>query len=346
MRWRKRLWWRSQLWGDTISRDTVDVLLLGAFGYGNLGDEWCLAEAISHAGSARVGVVTRSVRRSRQALTGLRFVEDQSIAWLGHADDLSRTGAECVIIGGGGLGVGTGFRDLVRAAASLRTRVQIHNVELLPSALTKEFITDPDCRRVLRHCDEFSLRDGASLKLGRALVGHVTVTLSGLPESRLEIPLGEVAVKECKRVLWAVSNHRSARETLARENVALQEVARSHVSDFSLSSSAVLAAVNHIWEPDENDVWGGMGAVQVALGGGSHQVGEGVPVYAPSSLIELRRWIAAAELIISDRKHVLLHAAVCGTPAIAVERSGERRIQAFVAAIEQLGLRRSTFVLI
>lgn len=304
----------------------MSTLILGAFGYGNLGDEWCLAEAIRHSGDSKVLVGTLTPELSRAGVEGIAEIRRTTIDWLRFPHEVRSVRPERVLLGGGGLGVGRMFSDLLVLAGQSGVPVEVHNIELDPSFLSARLLESHVCRRILRSALEFSLRDSESLHLAQRLesIGGVA-SRTLLPEANLTFVHASFE-PVASDVLWSVSNFSSARTTLYRN---------AHVLPQLVDATQLIApSVGHVWDRREDDLTGSLAAISLLA---SEGIGNGrrVEVAQVLRVGEFRRLVEATQLVISDRKHVLLHAAVAGVPAIAVERLGERRVTRFVSAVRE-----------
>ncbi len=181
---------------------------LGSFGYGNLGDELCLIEALRAFPSAEAFAYSEDPEWTMRCVPGLAgtFFE--------YAGMLARR-PKRLVVGGGAIGSRAYFRlilpHLARAQAELGTRCHIHNIGVARMGRAAEWLPEGGAE-ALAGLASFTVRDPRSAELVMEWEAGILPGIVPFPEVALPAdPTLAEALLPQGRPLLGVSCHLGAR---------------------------------------------------------------------------------------------------------------------------------------
>jgi 5'(3')-deoxyribonucleotidase len=290
---------------------------LGSYGFGNLGDELCLIEALQAYKTDDAWVFS-----SRPEYTG-RFVSPQG--WFKDRKPLEEIKPDRVILGGGGVGFWPSLKDalhwmhdhLIRGA-----ECHIHNIGV--GRITQaEWKTDPVVRAVIAQCASFSVRDHVSQWMVQEWGFGRNPSLTFYPERDLPKDDALIDLLPPGPLLGiSITGQKVMTDALDRNRQRVQTM----LERFRGYKIVPIISVNHPWEPDEDDI------------SGFHRFAErflrDFEIVMPETLdrewwdsnltpLRLKGLIAQCDVLISQRKHNLIHAIGAKVPFIAIHPAND-----------------------
>lgn len=290
----------------------MKTLFLGSYGYGNLGDELCLLDAINTFPSDEIHVLS-----SRPAFTG-RFVEAASFIEDFNQARLLRP--DRIVLGGGGVGTLSmlpKFMTFMNDALAWDARCHIYNIGV--ANLNASWIT-PEIRRTAQALASFSVRDHTSLRIVSRwnLDLPVEVALTRYPE-RFH-PMDEdvdFGLPPGPRLGISLTNQATMARAVDENLPLIQDFLRPYEEHVIVPVVSTI----HQYEKTEDDA--------AAFSAFVSRLGLRQKIALPQTLdpswwIEemspgrLKALIAQLDLLISQRKHNCVHAFGAGTAAIGL----------------------------
>jgi hypothetical protein len=278
---------------------------IGAYGYGNLGDELCLIEAM------------------RQFPPTEAFAFSVDPAWTNHCvpglagtyrtdEELLALGVERVVFGGGGIGTLPGLAR--RTAAMMRVAEQgatthIHNIGV---AKLHDLSWIDDARRDFFNTglESFSVRDFRSLEMVQDWKLSRIPRLSFYPERTVEpdFSVADMILPHGRKLLGiSIINTTPMRQALEADRDRVQAV----LQDFKGWAVIPIVSTMHQTAPDENDASGFLYFADMFLRGFDILAQEMLDHrwwYSNLTPSKLKGVVARLDTLLSQRKHNCVHA--------------------------------------
>ena len=294
-----------------------DYLICGYYGFGNIGDDALLSQAIERAGKQNAVALTRDPKRSARKF-GVRCADRSNPFAVYCAIKRCKT----LVFGGGSLLQSrTSFRSLCwYAALILYARSQGKRVELWANGIGdfSGILSEKLASRALRATDRIGVRDEASAKLIRALVPECASRLVVENDLALSCPVandgrlsyilsllgiseGEhfavVAPKGCEKIKLLFSRKRKkAMSDYAAMRASLQSIVRLKMIPIFIP----------MYPAQDTEI---CRRLQRAYGGKvAHNIG----------ISDLAALIASAKKVVSMRYHPLILSKKLGTESIKI----------------------------
>jgi hypothetical protein len=294
------------------------TVFIGSYGYGNLGDELCLIEAMQAFPSDEAHVWSNDVRFTEQAIAPRRatslFSDRTSIAGLRP---------DRIVLGGGGVGHLPMFTDFLRMLAlgkATGARVIIHNIGVA-NISGREWLT-PETERVLREVDSFSVRDTLSATIVRRWGLGIEPCITRYPErgplaASAERSRADLGIPSAPLLGLSVTSQAAMQHAMQVNKGLLQSLFEA----FSEHVIVPVISTVHASAGDEQDINGFRSAVRLL------QLEDRV---ACRDLLDPRHWqetanvdalralIGELDVLVSQRKHNCVHAFATGVRAIGL----------------------------
>lgn len=290
---------------------------LGSFGYGNLGDELCLIEALRAFPSAEAFAYSEDPEWTMRCVPGLAgtFFE--------YAGMLARR-PQRLVVGGGAVGSRAYFRlilpHLARAQAELGTRCHIHNIGVARMGRAAEWLPERGAE-ALAGLASFTVRDPRSAELVMEWEAGILPGIVPFPEVALpaDSTLAEALLPQ-GRPLLGVSVTSGARIWRCLDHGA--ERVRALLARFPDHALVPVVSTIHRLSAEEQDHEGfrrfhasfcpERPVVAPELADPAFWRAEMTP-------LRLKGIIARLDVLISQRKHNCIHAIGAGVPVIGLQ---------------------------
>ncbi len=308
---------------------------LGAYGYGNLGDELCLIEAMRAFPSDEAFAFSVAASWTMRCVPGLA-------GCFRNETELDLLRPRRIVFGGGMFGLPEAFRAWMPALARAQARgAEIHFHNLGIGWLRGDMgWLDEAARAVLTGAASFSVRDHLGVERAAELGLPRLARITHFPEADIEADrtLADALLPRDGRKLLGLSMIPlpAMREALAREAGRV----RALLAEFRDHALVPIVSTVHVTRPEEDDLAGFEDVRQVFL--------PDAPIAAPA-LLDRRHWhaeltpprlkglIARCDALVSQRKHNCIHAIGAGVRVIGLSPLEDHSLRrTFVALAHRL----------
>jgi polysaccharide pyruvyl transferase WcaK-like protein len=292
----------------------LKTLFLGSYGFGNLGDELCLIEAMRAFPSSEVWAYSNDPAFTASGVAGIHgFIRKRA-----EIRDLK---PDRVVLGGGGVGFFPSIRDSLHwmsDALSIGAKCHIHNIGV---AWLQEldWAKAPEVQAVLSGLSSCSVRDHVSWFAMRAWPGDPRPSITYYPETNLTQDDALTTMLPDDRPLLGISiTGQSLMRAALRGNQDRIKQKLALYQDFTIIP--IISTVS-LTDPEEDDVAGFWAFKQLFLDGFQVACEEFLDkIFWRDNLtpLKLKGVIGGLDAIFTQRKHNLIHAIGMGTPAVGI----------------------------
>jgi hypothetical protein len=292
----------------------VRTAFLGSYGFGNLGDELCLIDALKQFQTEDAWVFS-----VRPEFTG-RFVNVQG--WFRTRAELWALKPERIVLGGGGVGFWPSLRDSLHwmyGPSESGREVECHIYNIGVGKITQpEWGSDRIVESVISNCASFTVRDHVSRWLCLEWPFKREPGLTYYPERKLP-PDMTLAASMPNRPLLGISitGQRMMRDALERNTQRIRPV----LEQYRGYGVVPIVSTNHQSEAEEDDVMGFNTFADLFL--------KNFDIVMPQMLdklwwhenmtpLRLKGIISKCDFLLSQRKHNIIHAIGSGVPFVAI----------------------------
>ncbi len=292
----------------------VKTLFLGSYGYGNLGDELCLIEAMNAFPSSEVWAFSADPDYTRALVPGIE-------GCIKNRAEANALKPQRVVLGGGGVGFFPSIRDMLHWMDDLRgagAKCHIHNIGV---AMMEDlsWVNAPEVQRVLGALASCSVRDDISSFCMRLWPAQLRPKITLYPERLLTPdPALTSAMPSRRRTIGvSVTGQGLMREALRnnRERVAAK---LEPYRDYAVVP--VISTVS-LTDSEEDDI-AGFGVFRELFLGDFNVVCEQFLDKAwwrqNMTPLRLKGIIGELDVLFTQRKHNLIHAIGTGTKAVGM----------------------------
>jgi hypothetical protein len=290
----------------------VTTLFLGSYGFGNLGDELCLIEAMRAFPSTEAWAFSNdAVATARH--TGLK-------RFIARREEVSELHPQRVVLGGGGLGYWPSLRDNLHwmaDAAALGAELHIHNIGISPID-HPDWLSDPVVRDTFAALSSFTVRDHTSQDIFASWGFDQQPGLSLYPEVDLPAEAFDLPELPAGRLVgFSFTSRPATLHAVTRNRDELRRTVNA-IGDFT--AIPIISTV-HANAAAEDDIAGFRHFADEVLGDR--------PVALPQTLdaawwsdnmgpLRLKYLISKLDLLVSERKHNVIHAIGSGVPFLGI----------------------------
>lgn len=287
---------------------------LGSYGFGNLGDELCLIDALKQFPTEDAWVFS-----ARREFTE-RFVKVQG--WFKTRAELWALKPDRIVLGGGGVGFWPSLRDSLHwmyDPSRGEREVECHVYNIGVGKITHpDWGSDQIVQNVLTNCASFTVRDHVSRWLCLEWPFKREPGLTFYPERKLAADMTLAALMPDRPLLGvSITGQRTMLEAL-KHNI---ERIRPVLSQFRGYGIVPIISTNHQWEAEEDDVLGFNTFADLFL--------RDYEIVLPQFLdkawwhenltpLRLKGIISKCNFLVSQRKHNIIHAIGSNVPFLAI----------------------------
>ena len=301
----------------------MKTLFLGAYGFGNLGDELCLLEAISAFPSEEVCVRSVSPEFTRKSVKCDGFIKwEPACPPKNHFVNFER-----VVLGGGGILNGLPGRDYMSwivAAQNSGAKTYVHNVGAIgPDDST--WITT-EIQNAFERLDGFSVRDKESFDRIKKWGVKRNIERTYFPEKNIAKDMSLANALPDGDILGiSIINADYFFDAVKRNKNKVQETVDRYKG---MKILPVISTV-HMFEERENDIKGFEKFKSLFLKDFEIIMPEILDKdwwYKNMTPARLKGLISKCKVLISRRKHNCVHAISCGVKTIGLSRDHDRGV--------------------
>jgi len=288
---------------------------LGAFGYGNLGDELCLMEAMQAFPAERAHAFSVAPDWTMRCVPGLA-------GCFQDAGQMLALKPARVVFGGGLFGTSDAFRAWMPALAqaeAMGAEIHLHNLGVAALAPDLEWL-DATAAGVIARAASFSVRDFVSVeRLAEAGIERMP-RITHFPEADIEpdIALADALLPDGRKLLGVSIIPKPRMEACLREDVA---TVRAVLAEFADHAVVPIVSTVHLDAPEEDDATGCADFLRGFLSG--HEIAAPILLdraywHAHLTPRRLKGLIARCDTLVTHRKHNAVHAIGAGVRVIGL----------------------------
>lgn len=292
----------------------MKTLFLGSYGYGNLGDELCLIEAMRAFPSGEAWAFSADPAFTAAGAPGIA-------GFIRRRAEIQEMRPERVVLGGGGVGFFPSIRDMLHwmhDAMRLGAECHVHNIGMAWLE-DRSWVAAPEVQNVLQGLASCSVRDHVSWFCMQSWPAEVRPRITLYPERLLPADGALVPMLPRRRRLLGVSL--TGQEMMRRALRENPERVVSRLAPYRGHTVIPVVSTVSLDDPEEDDVAGFALFRELFLGGFDIACEEFLDKSwwrANMTPLRLKGVIGELDVLFTQRKHNLIHAIGTRTPAVGM----------------------------
>jgi Polysaccharide pyruvyl transferase len=300
------------------------TLFLGSYGFGNLGDELCLIEALKSFPSSEVIAFSNDPEYTRRTTGVSRFISLRP--------EIAELKPERVVLGGGGVGFFPSIRDSLhwmRDAWRAGAKCYIHNIGVAKMDDYSWVTQDGFVLEMLKNLSGCSVRDHISAFLMREWPAGLNPEITYYPERNLEIDNSLVSILKSRGSFSFVSKREkpilgisitgmvSMRHAMDRNAAQIEHF----LNQFEGWKVAPIVSTVHVEDEEEDDIAGFNYFHEKFLKNfelTGFEMLDRKWIRSNLTPLRLKGIIGGLTRLLSQRKHNCIHAIGCGVPITGI----------------------------
>jgi hypothetical protein len=300
----------------------VKTLFLGSYGYGNLGDELCLIEAMRAFPSSEVWAFSVDPAFTAAGVPGITgFIQKRA--------EIQQLRPQRVVLGGGGVGFFPSIRDMLHwmyDARQLKAECHVHNIGMA-WLNDRSWVNAPEVQNVLKGLASCSVRDHVSWFCMQSWPAEIRPRITLYPERLLPADDALVPMLPRRRKLLGISiTGQSLMRRALRDN---PERVVAKLAPYRGHTIIPVVSTVSLDDPEEDDVAGFALFRELFLKGFDIACEEFLDKSwwrASMTPLRLKGLIGELDVLFTQRKHNLIHAIGTQTPAVGIFPSADDSI--------------------
>jgi hypothetical protein len=287
------------------------TLFLGSYGFGNLGDELCLLDSLRRFPSDDAWAFSANPEHTAKLTPVRKFIRDRH--------EIATVRPARIVLGGGGVGFWPSLRDSLHwmhDGLAWGAELHIYNIGI-GQIEQPEWRVEPTVKDVITRLTTFSVRDHVSQWLARDWDFGRQPSIEYYPEHDLPAAPFEHPLLGSNPVGFSITSQPAMLDCLARD----QDKVRRFIDRLGNFSPVPIVSTVHCQSSTENDIEGFKAFATMFLAGR--------PIAMPQMLdrnwwqneltpLRLKYLIGKLNMLVSQRKHNIIHALGTGTSLVGI----------------------------
>ena len=291
----------------------MKTLFLGSYGFGNLGDELCLIEAMNAFPSSEVWAFSADPAFTASGVKGID-------GYIRERKEIKDLRPERVVLGGGGVGFFPSIRDMLHwmhDAMRLGAVCHIHNIGVANMA-DFSWVEVPEVQKVLANLASCSVRDDMSWMCMQLWPATIKPAITFYPEYLLPADGALLPLLPAKPSIGISVTGQGAMRTALRVN---KQLVLDKLAEYPGHAVVPIVSTISLSDPEEDDVAGFEVFRSLCLPDSV----VACPMFldrkwwrANMTPLRLKGLIGGLDVLFTQRKHNLIHAIGTQTPAVGI----------------------------
>ena len=289
----------------------MKTLFLGSYGFGNLGDELCLIEAMEAFPSSEVWAFSADPAFTASGVKGID-------GFISQRPEIKQLKPERVVLGGGGVGFFPSIRDMLHwmyDAMRLGAVCHIHNIGVANMS-DLSWVEVPEVQKVLANLASCSVRDDMSWMCMKLWPASIKPSITFYPETTLPADPALLSLMPGKPSIGiSVTGQKAMRNALQTN----KQLVLDKLADYPGHTIVPIVSTVSLSDTEEDDVAGFEFFRSLCL----PTLTVACPMFldkrwwrANMTPLRLKGLIGGLDVLFTQRKHNLIHA--IGTRTVAV----------------------------